>query len=364
MRDLRFLLLASAALALAGSPAAAQWYGGPPGPYLYNTPAPPYGSRGPASDRPLPRSVIMDRLEAQGFDEVGRPRFEGEVYVVEAISPAGQPVRLVVDAFDARILRRVALGAPRLDDLDDDDTDPPPRNPRSAGRGGFGLPDEMPNAPRYRPGEPDASDTPLRREAGRPVEPIAPVETAPLGPPTQLGRPAEPRREAGRPAEPAAPAEAGPLGPPTQLGRPADPRLAPSESRNAPPAEPDGAQRREASRPSAAPPRTAPPAPSGVYGLNPGASARPATPDPKPRQAVAPTRPRDQGAEPSTASPSPSAPAPTVAAPKPDSATATTEAANRRPVRVIPGVTPMDGGQQSSPPPQNNMDAPKLRPSP
>jgi hypothetical protein len=310
MRNLTSLLIAGAALASASLPAAAQWYGGS---YRYNAPAPPYGYGGPSYARPLPRGAIVERLEDRGFEEVGRPRLEEDVYVVEATSRRGGAVQVIVDAYDGRILRQTPLSVARLSPLEDDfDARVEPR------RGGY-PPSEMPNAPRWRPGEPE----PLPREAGRPAEPdiVAPA--------------------------------------PRPRGRPSDPRLAPSEEPSAAgrvaPQEP----RREASRltnPDAA-------VPSGeVQGLNPESrrATRPTAKPPGQETAVKPDKPVDRPVAPAART-SPAAPVPSAAA-RPDGAQPgtpgpnTAQAGERKPVRVIEGVTPLNSGQQSTPAPQNNVE--------
>jgi hypothetical protein len=266
-------------------PAAAQWYGRS---YRYNAPAPPYGYGGPSYARPLPRGAIVERLEDRGFEEVGRPRLEEDVYVVEATSRRGGAVQVIVDAYDGRILRQTPLSVARLSPLEDDfDARVEPR------RGGY-PPSEMPNAPRWRPGEPE----PLPREAGRPAEPdiVAPA--------------------------------------PRPRGRPSDPRLAPSEE------------------PSAA-----------GQGLNPESrrATRPTAKPPGQETAVKPDKPVDRPVAPAART-SPAAPVPSAAA-RPDGAQPgtpgpnTAQAGERKPVRVIEGVTPLNSGQQSTPAPQNNVEA-------
>jgi hypothetical protein len=261
--------------------------------------------------------VIVDRLEDRGFDDVGRPRLDGPVYTVEASSRRSGPVRLVVDAYDGRVLRETPLAVARLgreyDDGIDIDGSAAPR------RGAGWPPAEMPNAPRYRSEYPE--DLP-RREAVRPVEP-------------EMGMP----RSGGR-------------------SRPTDSRLAPDApaavSRSPDTQEP----RREASRPSGL--EAGIPS-GGVDGVNPD-SRRAARPAAKPN--VAP-RPADAAA-PMTRT-SPSAPAPSTAEKpeerKPVPGPATAEAGERK-VRVIQGVTPMNSGAQSSPAPQNNVEAGPKPPAP
>ena len=45
----------------------------------------------------LPPRVVAWRLADRGFTGLSRPRFDGRVYVVDAVSPNGVPVRLFVD---------------------------------------------------------------------------------------------------------------------------------------------------------------------------------------------------------------------------------------------------------------------------
>ncbi|MFD0937216.1 hypothetical protein ACFQ12_18805, partial [Methylobacterium trifolii] len=52
----------------------------------------------------LPPRVVAWRLAERGFSEIGRPRFDGRAYVVEALGPNGARVRLFVDAEDGAIL--------------------------------------------------------------------------------------------------------------------------------------------------------------------------------------------------------------------------------------------------------------------
>lgn len=323
-KPLRCFLAGSLALAAAASPVAAQWDGGPSwGPYRYNTPPPPYGDDAFDRDRPLPRRIVLNRLEAQGYDELGRIRFDGQVYIVEGLTAEGGPVRLVVDAYSGRLLRRVALTGPRLaPGGDDDGFDAPGRNGRSADRrDGLRFPtDEMPNAPRYldRPGE--------------------------------LGGPG---RFADRPTEDDRPRA-------LQGSRPADPRLAPGPGERI--GELDEAPRRQASRP-APEPRTSSSS-SEIQGLNPGATGS----EPRARTGENAGRqsPPARAVVPPATVTSPAAPAPqpvpSIGAPKPEpGGTPPTETAERKPVRVIPGVTPLNAGEQSSPPPQNQLQSPAPR---
>ncbi len=60
----------------------------------------------------MPPRVVAWRLADQGFTGLSRPRYDGRVYVVEAVSPAGAPMRLFVDPASGGIVGRQRLGAP------------------------------------------------------------------------------------------------------------------------------------------------------------------------------------------------------------------------------------------------------------
>ncbi|MCJ2070357.1 hypothetical protein MKK75_16375 [Methylobacterium sp. J-030] len=60
----------------------------------------------------VPPRVVAWRLADQGFTGLSRPRFNGRVYVVEAVSPAGMPMRLFVDPGSGGIVGRQRLGGP------------------------------------------------------------------------------------------------------------------------------------------------------------------------------------------------------------------------------------------------------------
>lgn len=60
----------------------------------------------------LPPRVVAWRLADRGFSGLSRPRFDGRVYVVDAVGPAGAPVRLFVDPMTAGIVGRQRIGSP------------------------------------------------------------------------------------------------------------------------------------------------------------------------------------------------------------------------------------------------------------
>lgn len=63
-------------------------------------------------DEVLPPRVVAWRLADRGFSGLSRPRFDGRVYVVDAVGPAGAPVRLFVDPMTGAIVGRRPIGAP------------------------------------------------------------------------------------------------------------------------------------------------------------------------------------------------------------------------------------------------------------
>ena len=60
-------------------------------------------------DAIMPPRAVAWRLAERGFTGIGRPRFDGRAYVVEAFNPNGARVRLFVDAQDGAILGRQRL---------------------------------------------------------------------------------------------------------------------------------------------------------------------------------------------------------------------------------------------------------------
>lgn len=171
----------------------------------------------PFDDVMPPRAVVW-RLNDRGFTEVTRPRFDGRAYVVEAESPNGGRVRLILDPRDGAVLGRVRLSEPLVP--------PPLRVDRP--RGPYGWTEED-VAPRRREAErtippsdipygrtpdrqrradlgPPLPGVPLRSDVPRRVEP---------GDPNALGlnpdaarRNGDPARRTSRLNPPARPAEA------------------------------------------------------------------------------------------------------------------------------------------------------------
>ena len=303
----------AASMAAAG-PAAAQYYYGPGygAPYSYNVPPPaggyyggPYGGRPYGGDeqypavRTLSARQVIDRLEDQGYEDIGRPRFTGATYVLDATGPGDIRMRVVVDAVRGVVLNRTALGEPRQfrlrDDDDDDDRGPQRRYSRQD-----------------------------------PVIPQGNLLENPLGPRREPEQPRN-RREAARPPESSNPGRA--------LPAPADPRLqpgaaAPSPVEGRPP-------EREAAR-SPSPTRTKPETNARPYGLNPetGApKAKPVEQARRPANNLPPANPQDMARLPVPSQGGATRPQPrrgeTADAAKPGEP-------KGKPVRVIGGVTPMN----------------------
>lgn len=337
------------ALALSAVPATAQLFERPYGPFRYNTPPPlfdPLDEFLVGRAAPLPPRVIMERLEDQGYEDVGRPRYNGRSYVVDATTPRGRRVSLLVDPFRGGVVDRMPIGDPRGREEAGGWNDPPPRE---AVRPGRPFPPEEPSL---------RENDPRRREAARPERPFPPEPpAAPAPAPSEVLR-----RE---PARPDISVDRPPSGEPA-LKAPADPRVAPSpgpreagrplEGRAGAPnaAEPDG--RIEPATPARAPREAARSEPGGpVYGTNPGAGqpARRKPPEqakpsegPKPVERAKPSdspKPVEEARTPNPPAPV-AVPVPSAAppAPAPAQASATPLSKPRGPVRIIEGVTPIN----------------------
>ena len=187
---------------------------------------PPRGAYFNDDDGLLPPREIVEGLHERGFSEVGRPRFDGRAYRVEATSPRGMRVRLVVDAREGDVLGREPLGVyypsdrvrPAAPGYGWTEEDMRPRRQREAER--IVPPADIPSVPGLR-------NAPLgpEREAPRPlraerVPPAVRPEANLLGvnPDAATARPEAPRRAA-RPAPAAVPA--------SEKAKPAQARITP-----------------------------------------------------------------------------------------------------------------------------------------
>lgn len=166
----RPLVLAALLVALAGAPALAQ-------PFL-------------AGDPPLSGRQVLDMLSRRGFEPLTGARFNGDAYVVDAVSPRGEAVRLVIDAFDGQVIRRVNLEGGSLDMRG---YEPPSPWVRRYERPEVEIEEEVRPAPR------PARPAPTVR-----VEPPAPRPAPPTEPPVaSVERPAPAQKPAVRAVPPA-----------------------------------------------------------------------------------------------------------------------------------------------------------------
>jgi len=139
-------------------------------------------------DDVLPPRVIAWRLADRGFTGVTRPRYDGRFYLVDAISPAGAPVRVVVDPTSGAIVGRERMPGQevyaRLER-------PPVRS-----MPGYGWTEEdVARPPQPAPYEPG----PAARQPRRPgAEAVRPPEGNPLGLNPDGGHRAEPPRKVAR----------------------------------------------------------------------------------------------------------------------------------------------------------------------
>lgn len=259
--------LALAATAAATQPAAAQLFFEPFA-YRFQYPPPERDAEPPMRPR-----EAMDAARSQGFEPVGRPSVNHDVYVFDARDSAGRPVRVIMDAYEGEILRVMGrVDAPRRGGR----TDLAPGAGRDDGPRvieGVG-PDDAAARPR-RDSQAPRPRTP-KREAAAPTrpEPQKPIQSRPLAPPHT--------NDAARPAaQPETPALAA-----TQPSRPP-----PAPPPTTPPAPPIAQQPTQA--PTEAPgPIPSPPFASGAYSKPPApktsAAPTPAMPPVAPLDEVTP----------------------------------------------------------------------------
>jgi hypothetical protein len=166
----------------------------------------------------LPPRVVAWRLADRGFTGLSRPRFDGRVYVVDAISPGGVPVRLFIDPAAGAIIGQRRLGAPEA----------VARLERPAP--GFGWTEED-AGPRRDPRMPAPGDVPpLRQPHRHAIEATRPNDNPDAVNPDRVGRGPSPRKVA-RAATPVRPADVKPALR-TSPEAPA-PKLGPSEATKA-----------------------------------------------------------------------------------------------------------------------------------
>ena len=252
----------------------------------------------------LPPRAIAWRLADRGFTGIGRPRFDGRAYVVEAFGPGGARLRLVVDPEDGAILSRQRLDAPVIA------VRPAPAAP------GYGWTEEDERRGRMAERLVPPADIPVPESRGA----YAPRGAGPLSEPG--------RREA-------APAAANPYGLNPEAGRAAPAprkvaRVAPSPDLRPTEAKPALRDAPTAPRPSAA----RKPADAKPSDTNAETKPDPKTPEAKPAAPV-PTEAKPAKAEPAEAKP--------VAQDKPAAQEWKDPPESKRTVRVIGGATIVPG---------------------
>lgn len=211
----------------------------------------------------LPPRVVAWRLADRGFSGLTRPRYDGRVYVVEAVDPAGVPVRLFLDPAGGAIVGRQRLGGP-------EGYAGPYRGRQDHARlarpaPGYGWTEEDPGPPRaLRPLPPQ--DPPARRPGAGAARPDAdPYGVDPDGgvrpaPPRKVARAVPPSRQPElKPSPRTAPEAPAPRLAPAEAARPdakpeapaaAIDKPAPAEAPNKPAVVGEGA-RAEAAKPAA-----------------------------------------------------------------------------------------------------------------
>src|SRR5262249_57040776 len=84
-----------------------------PGPGLPHPPPPAYPGAVYPAEGPLPPHEAVTIVSSSGLEPVGRPVRQGPVYAVRAVDPAGEEVRVIVDAYMGRIVKVIPLSGPR-----------------------------------------------------------------------------------------------------------------------------------------------------------------------------------------------------------------------------------------------------------
>jgi hypothetical protein len=134
-------------------------------------------------DGPSPYEIV-GIVRANGFRPLGPPLRRGRVYVVHAMEPRGDDVRIVVDALSGRILSVAALDAPAYAG---------PAYPGPA----YEAMDEP--APPYMRGGQYRYGPPERMTTGSPPDRIPPGNAAPAAPVTRSAAVTPPRTPLPRP---------------------------------------------------------------------------------------------------------------------------------------------------------------------
>ncbi|MGF3022462.1 hypothetical protein ACQVP2_06505 [Methylobacterium aquaticum] len=289
---------------------------------------------GDEDDAILPPRAVIFRLGRAGFTGMTAPRFDGETYRVQADSPWGNRVQLVVDARTGRILDRERVEAPLI----------PPGSVPGGRRPGYGWTEAEARPPW--PRDDAFRERSLRDNGWRDRETYAPVPLSRGEPlPPVIRRPDE-RRVAARPLpQQSLPSEVPPAEAPAPRATGANPMGLNPDS---PAARSGAAPRREtAPEGTTEPPRKI------------AARPKPAEKTETPSALVPPLAPAPQAAPAAKPDPAPAKPAEAASKPaevkpaevkqaeaKPAEAKAggwKTPPEGNRPVRVIGGITQVPG---------------------
>jgi hypothetical protein len=194
----------------------------------------------------LPPRVVAWRLADRGFTNLSRPRFDGRVYVVDAVGPAGMPVRLILDPATGEIIgRQRPAGADVYARLD-----PPPARAMP----GYGYTEED-VAPRPLPSEAPPTARAPRRAPTR--EAVRPPDANTLGLNPDAAPRAEPPRKVARTSPEKSLSRVSPLAPAAKSSPAAPPAPAPSATVSPAPDAPPAATK-ETPAPEAKPVAQAP----------------------------------------------------------------------------------------------------------
>lgn len=162
--------LAFAALAV---PARAQYFFGPP---------------------ILPERAIVDVLRGDGFRRLSQPVLNRDIYVLDAVDPEGENVRLIIDAYNGEILKahlRMPASWQQDESRWDDREEHHPRRSQPRERN-----QKQATAPTPRPREPAPAPPTVKQPSAKPLTPVRPAEASKPKPPVAaapLGTRGKPR---------------------------------------------------------------------------------------------------------------------------------------------------------------------------
>lgn len=276
--SVRLSLALAAGLAAAASPASAQVFFRPFAhgfSYEYEAPRPSFPPPAPLieEEEALSPREVARAARAQGFEPVGRPMRNGEVYVIEAQDGRGRRARLIVDAYDGAILRRFVnadglvgerpltrrrFAEPALDAQMPEARAPDAGAPRVIEGVGPKSSRKATEVETPKPRRAREAAAPRHEPRAAPARPVAPRPTGPTAGPAAAASPPAPPVAAApaapqRRPEPPKPIAPGP-GAEAPGAIPPPPFMAPPQPEAAKPAAPD------ASKPVAQAPRAAAPA--------------------------------------------------------------------------------------------------------